>query len=266
MGEAATAKARVAMPPADRLELFAAPVLFWRWPEAEARKEEIVEAIRMRQRTDPGIVRTNRNGWHSRTDLPAWPEPAMQALVRWVADRAQAASLEWRQRSEATNFAPWRMDGWANVNPPGGLNLLHHHAQRDWHWSACYYVHLGEIPTADVGGGLVFEEHGTGLDPRGAVDRRSRRVVPREGQLIIFPAWLSHRVEPHSAGGDRISIAFNLHNAALERSRLWEHRPSWKWRMFPAVMRRVAAWRGTRDETPGALPPGVDVDLTRPAG
>lgn len=261
--EILTADLRPAPPPAERLDLFATPVMFFRWSDAEARKAEIVEAIRRRQATDPGIQRTNRNGWHSKTDLPAWPDPAIQALVQWVAGRAEVASLEWRARSEAPTFEAWRMDGWANVNPPGGYNALHHHAQRDWHWSACYYVHLGEISTADVGGRLVFEERGMGLDPKSAGDRRSCRVVPEEGQLIFFPAWLNHRVEPHAAGGDRISIAFNLHNPALERSRLWEHKPSWKWRLFPAVMREVAAWRGTRDETPGALPPGVDVTVAR---
>ena len=251
----------VSLPSFDRLELFPTPVMFWRWPEAGERKAEMLDAIRERQRRDPGIVRTNRNGWHSQTDLPGWPEPAVQALVRWVAACAQETSRGWREGIGPGEFGPWRMDGWANVNPPEGFNALHHHAQRNWHWSACYYLHLGEISSSDRGGGLVFEERGMGLDLTAAANRRSRRVVPEEGQLIIFPAWLHHRVEPHTAGGDRISIAFNLHNPALERSRLWEHRPSWKWRLFPKLMRRVAAWRGTPDETPGALPPGADIIL-----
>jgi uncharacterized protein (TIGR02466 family) len=243
-----------------RMELFPTPVFAWRWPEAERWKAEIVDAVRKRQRESAGIIRTNRNGWHSEIDLPAWPEPAIQALVRWVAGRAQETSLSWREGIEPAPFGPWRMNGWANINPPEGYNALHHHAQRNWHWSACYYLELGDIsgPT-DVGGALVFEEHGMGLDLAGAAGRRSRRFVPAEGQVVIFPSWLYHKVEPHRSGGERISIAFNLRNAALEKSRLWEQRPTWQWRTFPGLMRRIAAWRGLPDGGWNAVPPGTDV-------
>ncbi len=245
----------------DLLEIFPTPVLVFRWTEAERRKAEIVAAIRQRQRESRGIVRTNRNGWHSEIDLPAWPEPAVQALTRWTASCTQAASLNQCRAGEPVPFGAWRMNGWANVNPPGGYNELHHHASRNWHWSACYYVELGDIPADAAGGALIFEERGTGLIPAGSRSPRTCRFVPSEGQVVIFPSWLHHRVEPHLAGDDRISIAFNLHNAALERSRLWEHRPTWAWRTFPHLMRRVAAWRGKPDEGRNAVPPGTDITL-----
>jgi Putative 2OG-Fe(II) oxygenase len=33
--------------------------------------------------------------------------------------------------------------------------------------------------------------------------------APAAGQLLIFPAWLEHRVARFDGTGDRISIAFN---------------------------------------------------------
>jgi uncharacterized protein (TIGR02466 family) len=33
---------------------------------------------------------------------------------------------------------------------------------------------------------------------------------PKEGDLIMFPSWLRHYVEPNNSNEDRISIAFNL--------------------------------------------------------
>jgi uncharacterized protein (TIGR02466 family) len=33
---------------------------------------------------------------------------------------------------------------------------------------------------------------------------------PKEGDLIMFPSWLRHYVEPSKSNEDRISIAFNL--------------------------------------------------------
>lgn len=38
---------------------------------------------------------------------------------------------------------------------------------------------------------------------------RSVGYTPVEGQLIIFPSWLSHSVEKNESDSDRISIAFN---------------------------------------------------------
>jgi hypothetical protein len=34
-------------------------------------------------------------------------------------------------------------------------------------------------------------------------------VQPREGQVVIFPHWLDHRVEPNEANEARIAIAMN---------------------------------------------------------
>ena len=35
-------------------------------------------------------------------------------------------------------------------------------------------------------------------------------ISPVENQLLLFPSWLSHRVEPNLTEGERISISFNL--------------------------------------------------------
>jgi len=261
-GEPVIRSAHVAQPSiAERLDLFPVPVMTWHWPEAADRKAEIIGAIRQRRDGDPGMKRTNRDGWHSHNDLPQWPEPAIQELVRWVGSCTQAASLEWRDGIDVSDFGPWRMTGWANVNPAGGYNVAHDHSQRNWHWSACFYVELGDISAENVGGALVFHERGTGLDIKSSEVRRSRRVVPKEGQLILFPSWLYHSVEPHSTEGERISIAFNLHNPALEKSRFWKYHPPLAWRIWPGLMARYAKWRGRPDRRLNAPPPGWDIIL-----
>jgi len=35
-------------------------------------------------------------------------------------------------------------------------------------------------------------------------------VEARAGRLVIFPAWLSHRVPPNRSHNDRISVSFNV--------------------------------------------------------
>jgi|GEM_PF-5704930 len=223
-----------------RLELFPTSVFAWRWPSAALHKTAILDAVLRR--------RTGRRGvWESSPDLPAWPEPAVRALTRWVAERAQEASSSWHEGIEPAPFGPWRTGGWATIGQPGCGEALRHHATANWHWSAVYCLEAG-----GSGGALIFEERGTGLGFAGAAVRRSRRVVPVEGQLLVFPAWLHHKVEPHLYGGERIWIGFNLHNAALEASRLWEPEPAGR---FARLVRRLV---GRRDPA-ARLPPGTDV-------
>ena len=106
----------------------------------------------------------------------------------------------------------------------------------------------------------MLEEKGLGLGRREPDHcSRSYRYIPAEGELVVFPAWLYHRVEPHAGESDRISIAFNFHHPDLEPSRLWEHRPRWWWRKFPGLLRRIARLRGTQDWSAGAAPMGYDV-------
>lgn len=246
-----------------KLELFPLPLFVWRWQEAAVRKPELVAAVAQRRATSAGIVRTNRNGWHSDTDLPAWQEPAIRDLVSWAARCVEEGSWQWREPHSGPppDFpGPWRVNGWANVNPPGGHNISHTHAQRNWHWSACYYVDLPGLAAEGTGGALVLEERGTGLKARGGNPwSRQHRYVPSEGELVVFPSWLYHRVEPHAGAADRMTIAFNFYHPALEPSRLWEHRPRWWWRRFPGLLRKIAAYRGTQDWSEGAAPLGYDV-------
>ncbi len=99
---------------------------------------------------------------------------------------------------------------WANVNPPGGFNPLHHHPNN--FLSAVYYV---QTPGAEDQ--LIFEDP----RPQAAMimppvlqfnlyngNKLTFKVSP--GRLVMFPAWLKHRVPTNNSNGDRISIAFNL--------------------------------------------------------
>jgi uncharacterized protein (TIGR02466 family) len=245
------------------VELFPTPVVVWQWPEAAAHKTKLVEQVDKRRRESKGIVTTNVDGWHSKKDLPIWPDPSIQAVTRWVVECARRTSRLLNGDSEG-DVAHWRLHGWANANPAGGHNWLHHHAQLNWHWSAVYYVHLGVIQSDDTpGGALVFEEWDTGLAAarmKGNV-RRSWRHRPSEGQLLLFPSWLHHSVEPHFSSETRISLAFNLHGVGLERARLWSYQPPFLWRLAPGLMRGIASLSGSHDRSRRAAPPGYDVKL-----
>ena len=40
--------------------------------------------------------------------------------------------------------------------------------------------------------------------------RAMARIKPEPGQIVLFPSWLAHSVDPWEGDGERISIALNL--------------------------------------------------------
>jgi uncharacterized protein (TIGR02466 family) len=248
---------------ASQVNLFPAPLLVFRWPEAETRRDAVLSAIGQRRARYPGIRVSNRGGWHSQTDLTRWGDDATTALMRWAAAMASKATASWRGGNDAGAPAMWRVMAWANANPPGGAhNRSHHHVNRNWNWSACYYVRVPSFADdATRRGEIVFDDRNVGLDGDGSANagRRSFAYEPSEGELVLFPAWLYHRVEPHEGDGDRITIAMNFHSPWLERSRYWQYRKGWAWRRLPWAMRPLAWLAGSWDQSDPGGPPGDDI-------
>lgn len=237
------------------------------WAEAADHKPGLIEAIETERRSGGGMTRSNiGGGWHSDVDLPNWQHPSVAALMRFVADCADQAvaatndvDVDWRRE-------PWIVQGWANVNPPGGAaNALHEHIQMNWHWAACYYVQcdgVGDAPPDDAElGRLVFENRWHGLHLKDSGTRRGNRhfYTPREGELVFFPAWQHHRVEPHHQQSDRITIACNLHSRELERSRYWTYRPGRLPRQLPSVHDLLNRLRGGKAHSADGTPPGAPI-------
>ena len=107
---------------------------------------------------------------------------------------------------------------WANINPRYASN--HQHTHPHALWSGVYYVQ-----TPPNCGLLYFTDprpQTQVLTPYYDLKRRSPATwlevhyQPIEGRLIVFPAWLSHAVQPNlteeeGAAADRISVSFNFH-------------------------------------------------------
>jgi uncharacterized protein (TIGR02466 family) len=102
------------------------------------------------------------------------------------------------------------MNGWVNVNPPGGYNGPHQHTNAVL--SGVYYVDVPRGPS-EKGGAIEF------LSPHpvrllgGLINAPmfAERVAlqPKAGDLLIFPGQLPHWVHPNDSGKPRVTVAFN---------------------------------------------------------
>jgi uncharacterized protein (TIGR02466 family) len=173
-------------------------------------------ARRLMQDDRNAIRRTNRGGWHYAFDLFALDDPVVSAVRDHLEQHVQAFLNQLRTEAHPTKKDRFRLQGWINVNRTGDENLLHCHPGS--FLSGTYYV---KTPSGMKGGEIVFR------DPRGPAVAMYETpgielpwvgsgtgipFTPAVGQLLIFPAWLEHRVAPFDASGDRISIAFNATN------------------------------------------------------
>lgn len=107
-------------------------------------------------------------------------------------------------------FNPVLTRGWVNRQNPGQQLALHDHGGT---LMACSYY----IKSADNCGDLLL------VDPRGGVNWewiqegnisgiKYKRITPKEGKLVIFPAYVLHMVEINKSQQTRISLATNVFN------------------------------------------------------
>jgi uncharacterized protein (TIGR02466 family) len=101
---------------------------------------------------------------------------------------------------------------WANINPPGGYNAPHIHANSLF--SGVYYIkapeNSGQLVCNDPrpGAQLTMPSRIKGQPPKHLW--REVHLQPQEGRIIMFPFYLWHCVEPNLSNDIRISVSFNF--------------------------------------------------------
>jgi len=96
-------------------------------------------------------------------------------------------------------------DSWLNVNGINGFNYEHNHSGII---SGCFYVHVPEDSNSDI----VFHNPAIRSESCPVINKFNERymmVTPESGDLILFPSWLTHHVEPNKSQQNRITIGFN---------------------------------------------------------
>lgn len=107
---------------------------------------------------------------------------------------------------------------WININNKGGYNEIHTHPGALL--SGVLYV---KVPPEGDAGALCFHRNSMesytiqSLGISQATTRAktphalpNKTYMPKEGKVILFPAWVCHGVRENTTDDDRISISFNL--------------------------------------------------------
>lgn len=105
---------------------------------------------------------------------------------------------------EKTDHENPSMEAWFNVNQKGAENISHTHAGR--HISGTiYFQGTGTGP-------ICFQslESQYNIIPPNYPFNGTIKYEPEDGDILLFPSYLSHWVEPNPSDRERINMAFNI--------------------------------------------------------
>ena len=167
--------------------------------------DELARHIINWSKEDEGVIKTNVNGWHSKTIMQTKPEykELMNELFKM---QFEIFNEEWLDRE------PRLGNMWANINYKDGYNKSHIHPNSLF--SGVYYVkapsNCGPITFYDPRSGVQanMPARKPGQLPKHLW--RDTKIEPKENRILMFPAWLWHSVEPNKSNNMRISVSFNF--------------------------------------------------------
>ena len=107
---------------------------------------------------------------------------------------------------QANSFNPWP-DGWANLLKDGDWQRPHFHPTQKNVVCGVYYVHIPDEKPAPQGNIEFFNPIQASV---GHGFPSTRRLLPCEGKMILFPPWYVHYVYPFKGPGERAIIAFDI--------------------------------------------------------
>ena len=209
-------KAKVILP-------FITPVLSVELPYEETFRTSLINEC-LKHRNESESINTldahRQVGWQSKKILFSTKDPCLKKVSEFILNSLETMSKYTANNIDMKNYQIAR-EGWININQKGSLHFPHTHGGSTF--SGVFYVKVPTIKEIDDKGinKPGFIEF---LDPRNDVTtyaygvkefvesmtfQQQMLMQPKEGTLLVFPAWLKHWVYPNIENDERISISFN---------------------------------------------------------
>jgi len=195
------------------LKLFSSRVMLFEVDAPEGLNAALLDALTTEAGHTPGIVQSNRGGWHSVPDIALRPDPIYrtycQMVVRHARQAVQAIAAE-----RGVTLPPFTISlhAWAMVMGEGAYTVLHDHGEATL--AGPYYLDAGDadLEAWPTSGMISFTDPRRSSSRVRALDLFTSTVTlqPRAGQLALFPGYLQHFVHPYEGQRPRVCIANNF--------------------------------------------------------
>ncbi len=164
------------------------------------------ELIRKIKENDPGVVKSNMNGWHSDSRINILELNDFKELKKEISKSIQKSIEELGYQKIVLKF----LNSWSIITPKGGSNSIHNHSNS--FLSGAYYLQANNaspISFYDPREIKVFLSP-TNVYKNGIYTSDIVSFMIESGFLILFPSWLKHSVSENKSDSERIIVSFNL--------------------------------------------------------
>ena len=191
------------------LKFFPEPVFKFKLEDFKNLNKELSEYIYKLQGEDKnGLERSNKGGWHSK-DFELTVKGSIQNRFAIIIQKYILKVFQnngWK--TENKNIRIKEM--WAIINKTGDFNVVHTHP--NCYLSAAYYVKAPEkcgrfqIENPNIAKKNFYPE----IKTKNELNIQVAGIEIEEGDLLIFPGYLPHKVRANESNEDRIVISFNV--------------------------------------------------------
>ena len=191
------------------LKFFPTPVFKFRFEKFRTFNEELSNYIyKLYEEDSEGVDRSNRGGWHSKTfelnDKNSIQLKFALELQKYILKTF--TNLGWKTENQNIRIR----EMWAIINKKDDFNVVHTHPNSLL--SAAYYVkapnNCGRFQIEDLN---IVKRHASPLIAnQNELNMNVAGLEVTEGDLLIFPGYLPHKVARNETDDDRIVISFNV--------------------------------------------------------
>ena len=190
-------------------KFFPEPIFKYKFEDYENFNKDLKTYIYdLQKESSEGQIKSNRGGWHSPnftlTDKSSIQFKFALEIQKYILKSFQ--KLGWK--TENTNITITSM--WAIINKKNDFNVLHTHPNS--YLSAAYYVsapkNCGRFHIENSN--LARRHSYPKIKQNNELNAMVAGLDINEGDLLIFPGYLPHKVAMNESDQDRIVISFNV--------------------------------------------------------
>ena len=188
---------------------FPEPIFKYKFENYEDFNKDLKAYIyELQKESSSGQIKSNRGGWHSKnfrlTDKNSIQFKFGIELQKYILRTFQ--TLGWK--TENTNISINSM--WAIINKKNDFNVIHTHPNS--YLSAAYYVsapkNCGKFQIENLN---IAKRHSyPEILKNNELNAQVAGIEVAEGDLLIFPGYLPHKVATNESDEDRIVVSFNV--------------------------------------------------------
>ena len=191
------------------LKFFPEPVFKYKLEDFKNLNKELSEYIyKLRGEDKNGLVRSNKGGWHSKNFDLTVKSLIQKKFIIEVQEYILNVFQSCGWKTENQNIRITEM--WAIINKKDNFNVLHTHP--NCYLSAAYYVKAPKkCGRFQVENPNIAKRHSyPQIIGKNELNIDVAGIDIAEGDLLIFPGYLPHKVKKNESGKDRIVISFNV--------------------------------------------------------